>query len=646
MPIDPLDWNINDLRAGVKMSSEMVENWKNLGSKAYEVKDILTSALKEGHEQGQEMYLVTDSITGQLKAIGENASIFTKELGTSVKTSAELSANLLLINTSFEKAVATASNWNKIIAQSERGMKDFGGTGATALWNLGEGLINIGSGITKGGLGVGQILEGLIQVGKVLDSMDKYWAAMNRAVYDTNAALGKMGEYSSSLVSLASDLGLKYVKNIQEVEKLINSVATIGVSEEHIAVVTDNILDLTTRWSAMTPEKQIQLMSTYMKEFGMDGVSAHNVIKGLYLTASKLKESVKELDAGQFIEQVTQVATNTRRMNFEFADAQKYVAVIVGQLGTTPDVLKRAAEFAQAMMQYGQQSLGMQVFMMERMGVTGNVFEQLGTWTTDPELRVKAQITMFKERIEDVGRKPIKEMGEKELAGVIKVAGFGGIIPGMDEVLIAEIVKKDGAGLEKLLGDMEKAERSRADAQKSMPGNIEELVRRTTANSDHFKLWTETQFFRKEGVSGYVQRRAQEAAEEGKTLSEQELTFLEKAGFGKQVEAYRKMAKQMTETGMAPGLTPEIAHAFIVKGQKELKALPLEREKEIEKAWEKFDISGMSTEDAAKKWEKTEAEITEQYEKDIKTKKGKLAVTVKWLSEEEDSGEPAILETH
>lgn len=519
------------LQASVKYSAEMVAWWKSLGDKASEVKGIISDTVKEWEKQGdasQFISQITYDISEKLKVINVDSATINKHLEDTVGTAKNFNVVLGELNASFNKAAASTKDWKEAWSAAEKGVRDFGGASIGVMLDLGQGIFKMGAGIAglvAGTGGIGALVTGLVQVGQALDAMDKYWAQMNRAVYDTNAALGKMGEYSKSNVDLASDLGLKYVKNIQEVEKLIHSVATIGVSSEQLAKVTDSILDLTTRWSAMTPEKQMQLMSTYMKEFGLDGVNAHNVIKGLYLTASALKKDIKELDVMQFTEQVTRVAQDTRRMNFEFADAEKYVTVLVKQLGTAPDVLKRATEFAQGLMSYGQQSLGMQAYMMERMGVTGNVFEQLGTWTTDPELRGKAQISMFKQMIEDIGEKPIAEMGVKELAGVIKVGGFGGATPGWDEVTIAKAVKGGGAKLEELLADMEKAERKRADAQQEMPGNIAELVNATSAHTDFFKLWTETQFYRGKvtGVS-YAESVAEEYYQEkGEIMTPEQL---------------------------------------------------------------------------------------------------------------------------
>ena len=620
-------------RATADLLKQMVELLDKSGDKAWIVKD----AMKEIFEESKHVEAALDKVDGFMEVFGKNASL-AKEIIKGVNSEVgNMKAGVDLVDKSWQNTTVSISNASKAMHDLQKATSMLGGQAGEAMWKLGEGVLDLGKGIasiaTNPVSGLMGILTGLVKIGQVLDEMDKYWAKVNRNVYDTNAALGKMGEYSTDLIGMATTLGLKYVKNFQEVEKLLHSVAQVGVSHEHIAQVTDNILDLSTRWSAMTPEKQLKLMSDYMKDFGLSSINAHNVIKGLLLTAEELKKTNRELDIQQYIDQVTQVSLATRRLNFEWGDAAKYVDVMVRHLGTTPDVLKRAAEFTQAMMQYGQQDLGMQVYMMEKMGVTGNVFQKLGTWTMDTGLRQQAQVGMFEMMIKRVSGKELGEFkgeeGVRELAGVIKLGGYGGVLPGMDEVTIAKVAEKGGEGLKKLLDDMHKAERQDAEHQKKMPGNIAELVSKTTAHTEFYKLWTETQFYTR-SITGYSAREIGEKGAKGAPIDVGWYEKHDPEGMTRIKDVMRKIERPEFEATTLTGYDPKIIQAAIVLEQQKVKTLEKEKEQaqvELGESIHGMAKKGVLTQaDAEKAWKTStekQAQAGEEIQK-IKSNIGRL----------------------
>ena len=557
------------LKATAEITEKIAYLFEKLGDNAGIAKD----RLKEILEESTNVNTALEKVDGPMNEFGKYASLAKDIIRDINKEVEHMKDGVDLVDKGWQRTAASIGNASKALDAFQKATHTVGGEAGDAALKLGQGLFDIATGIGKGAAGIGDILGGLVKIGQVLDGMDKYWAKTNRAVYDTNAALGKMGEYSTDLVGLATTLGLKYVKNFQEVEKLLHSVAQVGVSYEHIAQVTDDILDLSTRWSAMTPDKQIKMMSDYMKDFGLSSVNAHNVIKGLLLTAEELKKTNRELDIQQYIDQVSQVSLATRRLNFEWGDAAKYVDVMVRHLGTAPDVLKRAAEFTQAMMQYGQQDLGMQVYMMDRMGVKGDVFTKLGTWTTDTDVRMKGQVKVFKEMVEDIGRggginAPMEKMTEQQLAGIMKVGGFGGVLPGMDEVTIAKIVKEGGVGLTNLLEKMYTAERQSAEDQKQLPGNIAEITKKTTAHTDFFKLWTDKEFYTRT-TTGYAAADIIEKAGKGERI---DTAFYEKydpKGMGGIKDVMRLMETRGVREEEFAGYDPkQIQAAIAVEKQK------------------------------------------------------------------------------
>lgn len=540
------------LRAYREEIETLTEFFEDLGRKGPEAFEAIMKIARENLALFGENRDITGQVTDKLKEMGIEGKKFVEYLDQSSKSGAKLDQQMREVHSTFKSVSSAAGDFSKLLREIESGMTLFGGTSANVMFDLGEGVFKIGKSIAmiaKDPLGgVTGIVNGLVEVGKALDAMDKYWAGMNRSVYDTNAALGKMGEYSESLVVLASHLGNEYVRNIQEVEKMLGSLAKIGVSEENLARVADGVLETHTKWSELTPEKQIKMMSDFMKEFGMNSLNAQNVVKGLYMTAAALKNSVNELDISQFIEQVTRVAIASRRLNIEFEDTKGHIATVMKHLGEAPDALQRAAEFSQSMLSYGQQNIAMQVYMMEQYAkVSGGPFEAAGAWVAGGQPRIEAQTRMVTDMLSLVLGKDIEKAKPQELMGAMQITGLTSqLFPRLDEVTIKKISEEGGKGFADLMKDLAKEETRRADLQKELPGNVKKIVDKTTAITDHAKIWTETEFFRKGAKT--MEAYAKEVGAEIEKTTGRRATAADLIGRSFPSDIAEKVAKDIADT--------------------------------------------------------------------------------------------------
>ena len=519
-----------EMRATLSEQQKMAEILKKLGQDVadiyLEVADKYKDIVGSGEAWVKIQADLKDRLDNNIGAYEKMEPLLNKWKEGQVSVTSSIKDTTVALDDTYK----SASKIVQVFGQLEKAASLMGGKTADIMWGIGEGIGKVAVGVAKITTdpigGITSILSGLVEVGQALNKIDEYLAKMNRSVYDTNAALGRMGEYSNSLIHISSELGLKYVKSVQEVEKIVNSIAKAGVSSENLYSVTDRILELNLKWSELTPEKQIKMMSDYMKEFGMESTKAQNVVAGLYNTAMALKKDViEELDITQFMDQVSQVALSTRRLNFEFGDAQIYVEAFVKHLGKTPDIVARSIEMAKAFMEFGQGNLGLQAAMMQQYGRTpegqGVIAPGaigMGAFLLNPEARRKAQIEWIQsmeERIAggrgiDLATAPLETRRQVQ-AEAWQLGAAGGVLPGgISPVALATYFEAGPEEQKKILADLVKVQDKLKEDQKEMPGNIKDMVKHTTTLVQHAQIWTETQMFR----SGSLQTYFQEAAKE------------------------------------------------------------------------------------------------------------------------------------
>ena len=424
-----------------------------------------------------------------------------------------------------QKASASTTNINKDLkgaAQSLKGLGSlYGGEFADAMVKASSGVKDIVAGILSfnplnWAASVKGITDGIFKLAEAADKVDGYMADVNRSMYDISAHMGELGVNSEEVRDIASDLAPKYGMFAGEIDKVVKGVADIGVSSEHVRDVTDDILNLTLIWSDMTPEKQLNLMSGYMKEFGLNSKEAHNVVKNLVLDANILKESITELDVDQFIDQIHSVAMNTRSWNVDLYQAQSFVEGLALSFGDTAESMTRAADIAPKLMGYGRGDLPMQAYMMQQAGIgDDDVFKQIGTFTIDAEKRAEAQLNTFETMVENISGEKLETISDPErLAGMLQIGAQGGVLPGFTEAEIKELVEGGGAGMgdvfdkirEQLTASAKKEE-ERAEAAKKLPQHIESIKDDVTKLSTRVMIdievaTRESAFYLKEMVTG------------------------------------------------------------------------------------------------------------------------------------------------
>ncbi len=407
-------------------------------------------------------------------------------------------------------------------SKSLKGMGSmYGGEFADAMMKASEGVKDIVTGILSFNplsmaASIKGIADGVFKLAQAADKVDEYMANVNRSMYDISAHMGDLGVNSAQVRDIASDLAPKYGKFAGEIDQIVKGVADIGVSSEHIRDVTDDILNLSTIWADMTPEKQLQMMSGYMKEFGLNSKEAHNVVKNLVLDANLLKESITELDVDEFINQINTVAINTRSWNVDLYEAQAFVEGLAMSFGDTAESMQRAGDIAPKLMGYGMGDLGMQAFMMGEAGVSGDVFKQIGEFTLNSEKRAEAQLNTFESMVSRIsgGEELVDIADEERLAGMLQVGAQGGVLPGFTPVEIAKLVEGGGAGTAEILTKIrmkleETAEKEAeaANAQKALPQNVDQIMKDVTKLTDRVMISIEASvrdsaFYLKEMVQG------------------------------------------------------------------------------------------------------------------------------------------------
>lgn len=487
-----IDFDAKEMRTTINAlevsSKRVTESMKQMGSESSEV----LTTIKEWVSNGATYAGILNKITENAELFGKHAEVFKKYFIESAIAGKDLEVSTNKLSKNMRDAAIEATKFKEAMSEIGKVAEIYGGVAGNLLVGITKGTTDIIMGFKS--LDPAQVISGVLQLGKALDDAGKYIGTMNREIYDTGAALGKMGEYNENLVKTSSQIAINYSMMPEKVQAVMHQVANAGVSLQNISEVTESIVGLSMRWSDLTPEKQLKMMSDYMDNFGMSSVQAHNVIKNLYMDASKLKGSITELNVMKFMEQVSQVALSVRQWGFEFADAEKYVTSIAARLGETPEALKRAGELATGLMGYGMGNVGLQAYLMELSGYKGNIFQMIGAFGYDMAATTKAQRAGIEQFSKDISGKTLEKITDpSELRGVFQLAAQKGYLPELTGPVMKQIMDETrpelaglGAGerVTKILEDIFKAGAENKDARIELPGNVKRIAESVTTFKD------------------------------------------------------------------------------------------------------------------------------------------------------------------
>ena len=185
---------------------------------------------------------------------------------------------------------------------------------------------------------------------------------IKRQMYDINAALGEAGTKGLEFEEIISDTALAFHAQFDEVRGVADGLADIGMNSADIKDTLDDVFALTRMWSDITPEKQMSLMSDYMKEFGMNGKEAWATMNSLYVTSQDLRKDLPNLDIQKFVDQTQSVALSMRKYGLETQDAIAMTSTLA-RLGVEQ---ARIPEIAERMGAIGLQQAPETAFMAQR----------------------------------------------------------------------------------------------------------------------------------------------------------------------------------------------------------------------------------------------------------------------------------------
>ena len=185
---------------------------------------------------------------------------------------------------------------------------------------------------------------------------------INRQMYDINAALGEAGTRGLEFESIISETALAFHAQFDEVRNVADGLADIGMNGDDIKDTLDDVFALTRNWSDITPEKQMSLMSDYMKEFGMNGKEAWATMNSLYVTTQDIRKDLPNLDVQKFVDQTQSVALSMRQYGLETQDAIAMTSTLA-RLGVEQ---ARIPEMAERMGGIGLQQAPETAFMAQK----------------------------------------------------------------------------------------------------------------------------------------------------------------------------------------------------------------------------------------------------------------------------------------
>lgn len=175
-------------------------------------------------------------------------------------------------------------------------------------------------------------LEIVMFIAKATFEWSENSAKVNKQLYDIGANLGYMGDKATEVYAITAkgteSLAWQFKVSNEEVRNTIGGLTQIGFGMGNIEESTGKVLALSKLWSEYTPQEQTKIMSRYMKEFGMEGEQAQNVMIGIVNLANELKGIMPKLDIKEFASQVQDVAVSMRKYGLEASDAIALTATL------------------------------------------------------------------------------------------------------------------------------------------------------------------------------------------------------------------------------------------------------------------------------------------------------------------------------
>ena len=378
-----------------------------------------------------------------------------------------------------------------------------------------------------------------------LNEMDKIVSKINKASYDTSAALGKQGEKAWVVDSVIKNLVGNYYMSSELSAKIAQNLALIGANSNEIYTVSDNIAKRYTMWSELTPEYQMKTMSDYAKNFGVSMSEADTVFGNVVNRAYALKNSIKDtaFDITNFINQTNQLTASTRQWGSGIEDAGKmlqvanmYVKEVTGGVDTI-----RAMEIAQTLMTTGLGNIGQMVYIAQTLGGSNlkgaGLFTQLGAMMT-PGTKEADELGMSTEKRTGMNVDFIQNLGtdmltKSEQKSGLAWAGFLGILQqqglmGKTSSQALETLgqkfadvkggKLNAEELSKALKEeqqkMEDAGINTAENTKEIKDKMTLLLNETTTYMTHTSKWIEGLFYKVVRGDDIVARRERYETEE------------------------------------------------------------------------------------------------------------------------------------
>lgn len=337
--------NVGNLEAAKVRAKELSELMKDYGVKV-EVADTAASRLGGNFKAAKEL---TKELSAEFD--GVNVSIIKAEDGLSKlnKTASfgtDLVKNLVMEMYGFtdqtQLAKDKAEELNKVIAGTGRLIDDIGKSLGVALPQL-------------------KLIELLSFALTTTINWAEHSAVVNRNLYDTNANLGLIGEKSRLFDEAIRDVSDHLRESRDDVAKTALSMSAIGLSVPEIRKNLSDVYSLSKLWSEITPEKQMQMMSVFMKEFGMNGDQASKTMFGLYQISKEMKDIMPHLDIKTFVSQTQEVAVAMRKYGLEASDAIALTSTLT-KLGIEQ---ARIPELAKTFGEVGTKSVAESAYMAE-----------------------------------------------------------------------------------------------------------------------------------------------------------------------------------------------------------------------------------------------------------------------------------------
>jgi hypothetical protein len=473
-------------KEGIDSVSEFLKAFKDATSEGFAFTDVITDleekfgassaaigvivdALKKAEVAGKSVEDEAEKITGAFRLAKSEVEKLALSLDSSLKIMQNMGATDL------------AATFGKMKKAAEEMGKAFE-------------LLTAGSGM-KGLLFLLSVVSDIFAVTKQLRDASQ---DINRIMYDANAAMGKMGERQNDLLKDANELATRWAMTPIEVMKVEKGLAGIGANQSEIKDLTKDILDLTTAWTEITPEKQMQMMQQLMHSFGASAKDAKNAMFALYKEAENVASAmgITNISSKDFADHAMVLEQSAGRLGYNLGDAKAILSAMVATMKDAKGVvdIESATKLTSGIMGLGVSNMGMQAYMMSQFGgpggkgVGGTAIEQAGSFImAGAKEKTDAQMSMFQQLMEGAG-------GGKVPTTKAGMAGAAELISqqfqlGMDPTAIKEMVEKVGTGKEgieklksKLHEQLEASEKSRISnsAANALIGqNTKEIVTRT-----------------------------------------------------------------------------------------------------------------------------------------------------------------------